>query len=70
VDYKGTRLRVGTGMSDKQRLIFWQEREKLPGRIVEVLYKEETENKRTNQKSLQFPVFVALREEGKQVSYS
>jgi len=70
VDYKGNQLSVGSGMSDKQRMEFWFDRNLLVGRVIEVMYKEETENKQTDQKSLQFPVFIALREEGKEVSYS
>ena len=69
VDYKGNRLNVGSGMTDEQRKEFWQIRENLPGRIIEVKYKEESSDKKTGSKSLQFPIFVALREDGKEVSY-
>ena len=62
-------VRVGSGISDSQRMMFWQDREKLIGRVVEVRYKEETEDKQTGLKSLQFPIFISLREEGKEVSY-
>ena len=68
VDYQGNRLNVGSGMSDEQRVEFWQNREKLPGRVIEVKYKEESSDKKTGLLSLQFPIFVSLREEGKEVS--
>jgi DNA ligase-1 len=56
-------------MTDEQRDTFWQHRDELIGRIVEVKYKEESSDKKTGQLSLQFPIFVSLREEGKEVSY-
>jgi DNA ligase-1 len=69
VDYKGNTLNVGSGMTDEQREQFWQDRETLPGRVIEVKYKEESSDKRTGLCSLQFPIFLLLREEGKDVSY-
>jgi len=69
VDYKGNKLNVGSGMNDEQRDDFWRVRDELPGRVIEVKYKEESSDKKTGQFSLQFPIFVALREEGKVESY-
>jgi len=69
VDYKGNTLNVGSGFSDEQREAFWARRETMPGRVIEVKYKEESSDKKTGLLSLQFPIFVALREEGKGVSY-
>ena len=69
VDYKGNALNVGSGMTDEQREEFWRIREDLPGRVIEVKYKEESSDKKTGQLSLQFPIFVLLREEGKEESY-
>ena len=69
VDYKGNTLNVGSGMSDEQRDEFWENRDNLPGRVVEVKYKEESSDKKTGLLSLQFPIFVSLREEGKEESY-
>ena len=68
-DYKGNRLNVGSGMSDEQRDEFWSMRDALPGRVIEVKYKEESSDKKTGLLSLQFPIFVSLREEGKEESY-
>jgi DNA ligase-1 len=70
VDYKGNALNVGSGMSDEQRDEFWANREGLLGRVIEVKYKEESKDKKTGLQSLQFPIFISLREEGKEVSYS
>jgi len=69
VDYKGNTLNVGSGMSDEQRDEFWQNRDNLPSRVIEVKYKEESSDKKTGLLSLQFPIFVSLREEGKEESY-
>ena len=69
VDYKGGKLNVGSGMSDEQRETFWAERDALPGRVIEVKYKEESSDKKTGAFSLQFPIFVSLRELGKEESY-
>ena len=69
VDYKGNSVNVGSGMNDQQRDDFWAIRNDLPGRVIEVKYKEESSDKKTGQFSLQFPIFVALREEDKEVSY-
>ena len=69
VDYKGNKLNVGSGMTDEQRDDFWRIRDELTDRVIEVKYKEESSDKKTGQNSLQFPIFVSLREEGKEVSY-
>ena len=69
VDYKGNTLNVGSGMTDGEREEFWRIRASLPGRVIEVKYKEESSDKKTGQNSLQFPIFVALREAGKEESY-
>ena len=69
VDYKGNSLNVGSGMSDGQRSDFLAMGDDLIGRVIEVKYKEESSDKKTGLSSLQFPIFVSLREEGKEVSY-
>lgn len=68
VDYKGNPLRVGSGFTDDERNAFWSQREDMIGRVVTVQYFEETTDD-TGKPSLRFPVFMELREEGKQVSY-
>lgn len=69
VDYKGNTVNVGSGFSDAQRKEFWENKDDIIGRVIEVKYKEITKNKDTGLESLQFPVFVSLREQGKEVSY-
>ena len=69
VDYKGNMVNVGSGFSDEQRKEFWANKDDIIGRVIEVKYKEITKNKDTGLESLQFPVFISLREQGKEVSY-
>lgn len=68
VDYKGNPVGVGSGLSDAQRKEFWENRKNYLGRVVTVQYFEET-NDANGTKSIRFPVFKELREEGKEVSY-
>ena len=51
------------------RKLFWSKKESIIGRTVEVKYKEITKDKKTGLESLQFPIFIRLREIGKCVSY-
>ena len=69
VDYKDNTVNVGSGFSDEQRKDFWENKDDIIGRVIEVKYKEITKNKDTGLESLQFPVFISLREQGKEVSY-
>lgn len=68
VDYKGNEVGVGSGFSDEQRDYLWQHPEKILHKIIEVKYKEETKNK-DGSESLQFPVFVCIRDDKDEVSF-
>lgn len=69
VDYKGNEVKVGSGFSDEQRKEFWERRDELVNTICEVKYKEISSDKHTGLESLQFPVFVTIREDKSEVSY-
>lgn len=69
VDYKGFKVKVGSGFTDKDREYFWNNQEESLGRIIAVQYFEETTNIKDNSLSLRFPVYLELREPGKEVSY-
>lgn len=69
VDYKGNELRVGSGFTDVQREGFWAMRSSLPGTLCEVKYKELSYDKKTGAESLQFPIFVRLRNDKEDISY-
>lgn len=70
IEYKGNSVNVGSGYSDIQREEFWSNKDNYIGRILEVKYKEESKDKTTGLVSLQFPTFVCIREDGKEVSYN
>jgi DNA ligase-1 len=57
-NYKGVIIGVGGGYSDKLREKYWQEREEMLGKIIEVKYWEITPDG-----SLRFPIFLRLRED-------
>lgn len=69
VDYKGTIVGVGSGLTDEQRKMFWDNQDKYMGRVITVQYFEETCDAE-GKPSLRFPVFKELREDGKEVSYN
>lgn len=69
VDYKGFEVKVGSGFTNQDRDYFWTNQKELLGRVITVQYFEETANKKDNSLSLRFPVYLELREEGKEVSY-
>ena len=68
--YKDNTVNVGSGFTDEERKNFWENREDIIGRVIEVKYKEITTDKKTGLESLQFPVFCGLREIGKEPSYN
>lgn len=67
--YKNNEVKVGSGFTDEQRATYWENREQLQGTICEVKYKEISKDKKTQLESLQFPVFVRLRDDKDSVSY-
>lgn len=69
VDYKGTPVGVGSGLTDEIRHTLWNNQDKYHGRVAKIRYFEETEDK-NGVKSIRFPVFEEIRELGKEVSYA
>lgn len=69
LDFKGNEVKVGTGFTDEQRDAYWQNREEIAGVLCEVKYKEISYDKSTGAESLQFPVFVRIRDDKAEVSY-
>lgn len=70
VDFKGNIVKVGSGFADYERELMWENRDELTGKFAEVKYKEISKNKQNNLESLQFPVFVRLREDRNSPSYN
>ena len=56
IEYKGTKVKVGSGFSDELREQIWEDQGSFIGRIVEVRYQEVTPDG-----SLRFPTFVCFR---------
>ncbi len=69
VKFNENTVNVGSGFDDETRQKFWEKKEELIGRVIEVKYKQVSKDKKTGLESLQFPIFVGLREEGKEISY-
>lgn len=69
VEYKGNIVKVGSGFTDEQRKEYWEGREDIVGMLCEVKYKEISTDKNTGLESLQFPVFVRLRNDKSEVSF-
>ena len=68
-NYKGNTINIGSGFSDADRTMIWGNPDSVIGKIVTVKYKEETHNKNGGV-SLQFPVFVCIREDKVEESYN
>lgn len=62
VEYEGNTVNVGSGYTDAQRTDFWNRRNDLINRTIEVQFQEVTTNKE-NKKSLRFPVFQGFRDD-------
>ena len=69
VDYKGTPVGVGSGISDEMRKMIWTNPDAYIGRVATIQYFEQT-NDANGKLSIRFPVFKELREKGKEVSYA
>lgn len=67
--YEGNEVNVGSGFTDEQRKEYWLKKDDLLGALCEVKYKEISSDKNSGLNSLQFPVFVRLREDKHEVSH-
>lgn len=56
VEHKGNKVYVGSGLSKEQRLRWFDHPEEIVGQCIRVQYFEETQDKKTKQYSLRFPV--------------
>ena len=63
VEFNGNVVGVGSGFTDEQRIKYWEDKDYLVGKIIEVKYKEISTDKKTGLQSLQFPVLVCVRED-------
>ena len=58
---------VGTGLSQEQRIDFWEHKDKLLGKIIEIKYFEISSNQNGTY-GLRFPVFKWIREDKDEIS--
>lgn len=68
-NYKGFELGVGSGFTDEQRNYYWNHRDEIVGKIVQIKYKGETKNKQGGL-SVQFPIFEIVRTDKTEPSYN
>ena len=68
-DYKGYELGVGSGFTDEQRNYYWNNPNKIVGKIVQIKFKGETRNKNGGI-SVQFPIFEIVRDDKSEPSYN
>lgn len=61
VKYRNKRVNVGSGWSDYERQFYWDNPDKLKGKVIEIQYHEETPDG-----SLRHPRFVKIREDKSQ----
>ena len=59
--YYDNTVNVGSGFTDEQRVYYWSHKDEILNHIVDVKYKEVTTDKKTNLKSLQFPIYLGVR---------
>lgn len=69
VDYKGFPLGVGSGLKEDERIDFWNRKDELLGKIIEISYWDETHDV-DGKPSLRFPVFERLRLDKDSESYN
>lgn len=70
VKYGDNTVNVGSGFTDDERKKYWALRELLIGKIVEIKFKEFSEDSKTGKQSLQFPTYVCLRTDKTEPSYN
>ena len=70
VNYKGSPLKVGSGLTKELREKFWNDKKSIIGKIITIKYFEETTNKKNNEKSLRFPIFLEVRNDKDEESYN
>lgn len=61
IDYKGNLVNVGSGFTDEERDYYWNNKDEILGRIVDIQFFEESTNQKDDGISLRFPTFKSVR---------
>lgn len=69
VSYKNNIVGVGSGFTDVDRSYIWNNQNELLGKIAEIQYFEQSQNAKTGEVSLRFPVFLRWRDDKTEESY-
>lgn len=67
IEHKGNEVKVGSGLSKEQRLRWFEHPEEIIGKTITVQYFEETQDSKTKEYSLRFPVLKYVYEDGRSV---
>ena len=67
ITHKGNQVKVGSGLSKEQRIGWLQNPEEIIGKTVTVQYFEETQDSKTKEYSLRFPVLKYVYENGRNI---
>ena len=65
IKHKGNIVQVGSGISKEQRIAWFKDPSQIIGKTITVQYFEETQDSKTKQYSLRFPVLKYVYEEGR-----
>ena len=69
VNYKGFKVKAGSGFTQEQREYYWTHPEEIVGRIVCIKCKGESKNKNNSDLSMNFPIFNGVRNDKEEESY-
>ena len=67
ITHKGNQVKVGSGLSKEQRIGWLQNPNEIIGKTITVQYFEETQDSKTGEYSLRFPVLKHVYEDGRNV---
>ena len=65
IEHKGNIVNVGSGLSKEQRLLWFNQPENIIGKQVTIQYFEETQDSKTKEYSLRFPVLKHVYEDNR-----
>lgn len=67
IEHKGNQVKVGSGLSKEQRIGWLKNPEEIIGKTITVQYFEETQDSKTGEYSLRFPVLKYVYDDGRNV---